>query len=311
MKECLLALLFTGILSGRLQSVRLPDESPGIKGIVRTLISAFDHADIVALGEDHESRVGSDLRIALVRDPDFVKKVRSIIVEFGSTTEQSTLDRYIRGENVSGAQLEQVWKTTTQGPDAWDTPIYSAFFAAVRDVNTKLPANSRIRVFGGDPGPGDDRGRAAPPISILKEQVYQKHGKALVIYGATHFYRTYGDVNDILNDDGKGSLMMQLEVAYPGRTFVVLPVGGPPTHLKLSGPDMADYRKFDRALKSPVRPVLVNLRLPPFRDFTAEEFIGRKLLTGRGGHGFVSVFRGSKLTLAQLGDACVYFGPAN
>src|SRR5688572_28683617 len=81
-------------------NVRLPDEASGIEGIVRALISAFDRADIVALGEAHGRRVDSDLRIALVRHPDFAKKVRSIVVEFGGTAEQATLDRYIRGENI-------------------------------------------------------------------------------------------------------------------------------------------------------------------------------------------------------------------
>ena len=47
-------------------------------------------------------------------DSDFAKKVRSVVVEFGSTTEQPALDRNIRGENGSRAQLEQVWKTTTR-----------------------------------------------------------------------------------------------------------------------------------------------------------------------------------------------------
>lgn len=140
-------------------NIRLPDESTGVDGTVRTLISAFDQVDIVALGEWHgRIRLDSDLRIALVRHPDFAKKVRSIVVEFASTTEQSTLDRYIRGENVSKAQLAQVWKTTTQAPNGiWDQPIYADFFAAVREVNSKLPAAARVRVFGGDPGPGDKR----------------------------------------------------------------------------------------------------------------------------------------------------------
>jgi hypothetical protein len=77
--------------------VRLPDESAGIDGIARTLISVFDQADIVALGETHVRRMDTDLRIAVVRHPDFARKVRSVVVEFGSTTEQPTLDRYIRG----------------------------------------------------------------------------------------------------------------------------------------------------------------------------------------------------------------------
>src|SRR6266851_4876387 len=192
--------------------VRLPDESEGMDGIARTLISAFDKADIVALGEYHQRRVDSDVRIALVRHPDFAKKVRSIVVEFGSTSEQSTLDRYIRGENVSRAQLEQVWKTTTNG--VWDSPIYADFFAAARDVNSRLPADARVRVFGGDPGPGDNRSRETAAFSVLKEQVLQKHGKALVIYGAAHFYRTL--TKDYLSSMGDDiGIARMLEIDYP------------------------------------------------------------------------------------------------
>ena len=160
-------------------NLRLPDESARIDGIVRTLISAFDQADIVALGEAHgHFRQESDLRIALVRDHDFAKQVRSIVVEFGSTTEQATLDRYIRGENVSPAQLARVCETTTQGVNGLcESTNYADFFAAVRDVNSKLAADKQVRVLGGDPGPGDNRGRETAAVAVIKEQVLEKHGK--------------------------------------------------------------------------------------------------------------------------------------
>jgi hypothetical protein len=292
-------------------NLRLPDESTGIDGITRTLISAFDQADIVALGETHGRKVDSDLRIALVRHPDFAKKVRSIVVEFGSTTEQSTLDRYIRGENISRAQLAQVWKTTTQVDNrVWDDPIYADFFAAVRDVNSKLPADARIRVLGGDPGPGDNRSRETAAVAVLKEQVLQKHAKALVIYGAAHFYRNAP--KDYWASMGKDiGIARMLEMDYPGRTLAVIPVGGP---LDLPpGAAVAidpDYRKFDRALKTQMRPVLVPLHRLPFRDFTAEEFLGGGVFNCRGPGGCVCVFKGSTLTLAQMADACVYVGRA-
>ena len=293
----------------RRATVRLPDESAGIDGIARTLISAFDHVDIVALGEAHGRKLDSDLRIAVVRHPDFAKKVRSIVVEFGSTSEQSTLDRYIRGENISPAQLAQVWRTTTQGVNGvWDSPLYADFFAAVRDVNSRLPADARIRVFGGDPGPGDNRSRETAAVSVLKEQVLQKHGKALVIYGAAHFYRTMPA--DYLSSMGEDiGIARTLEIDYPGRTFAVIPVGGrldlPPGVTLREHPD---YQKFDRALKTPVRPVLVALHRLPFRDFTAEEFIGGQVLNCRGPGGCRSVFQGSTLTLGKMADACVYLG---
>jgi hypothetical protein len=289
--------------------VSLPDESTGIDGIARALVAAFDQADVVALGEAHRRKLDSDLRIAVVRNPDFAKKVRSIVVEFGSTTEQSTLDRYTRGENVSRAQLEQVWKTTTQSANGiWDDPIYADFFAAVRDVNSKLPADARIRVFGGDPGPGDNRSRETAAVSVLKQQVLQKHGKALVIYGAAHFYRTM-DKDYLAMMGADTGIVRMLEVDYPGRTLAVIPVGGridlPPG---ASLPVSPDYKKFDRALQTPVRPVLVPLQRLPFRDFTAEEFMGNTIFNCRGPGGCVSIFKGSTLTLGQMADACVYVG---
>jgi len=268
----------------------------------------FDQFDVVALGEAHGRRLDSDLRIALVRHPDFAKKVRSIVVEFGSTTEQTTLDRYIRGENVSRAQFEQVWKTTSQaGNRIWESAIYADFFAAVREVNSTLPADARIRVFGGDPGPGDNRSRETAAVTVLKEQILQKHGKALIVYGAAHFYRAAP--KDYLSSMGKDiGIARMLEIDYPGRTFAVIPVGGRldlPPGVNVANPD---YQKLDRALKTQVRPVLVPLQRLPFRDFTGEEFLGGQVVTCVGPGGCRSVFKGSTLTLGQIADACVYVG---
>jgi len=307
-KAWVAALLCVVSLSGQSLKIHIPDETAGLDEIAQTLITAFDQADILALGEAHRRKLDSDLRIALVRHPDFAKKIRSVVVEFGSTTEQATLDRYIRGESVSRTQLEQVWKSTTQASNGvWDDPIYADFFAAVRDVNSRLPADARIRVFGGDPGPGDNRSRETAAVAVLKEQVLEKHGKALVIYGAARFYRTMP--MDYFSSVGKDiGIVRMLEMAYPGRTFAVIPVGYrwvlPPGTTQSIDPD---YRKFDRALKTQVRPVLVSLQRSPFRDFTAEEF-GGSLLNCRGPGGCVSVFKGSSLTLGQMADACVYVG---
>lgn len=115
--------------------------------------------------------------------------MRFIVVEFGSTAEQSTLDRYIRGDNVPRAQLERVWKTTSQ-PAVWESPVYVEFFAAVRDVNMKRPAAAQIQVLAGDPPAESTMSRDASALAVLKEQVLQEGGKALVIYGSGHLYRT-------------------------------------------------------------------------------------------------------------------------
>ena len=325
--------------------IGLPDEAAGRDEVVRALIAAFDRFDIVALGEVHRRRSDSDLRIALVRHPDFAKKVRSIVVEFASTTEQPTLDRYIRGEDVPSDQLAQVWRTTTQAANrVWESPIYADFFAAVRDVNSRLPADMRIRVLGGDPGPGDTRSRETAAATVLREQVLQKHGKALAVYGAGHFWRGRPMDEQFLSMQGPDiGIPRMLDIDYPGRTFAVIPLGGPdnfPPAFRQFKPDRDD-QKFDRALKSPLRPVLVSLQRPPFRDYSAEEFVDPVIIcrppatpqsssapastsrppssgsppppppppsAGLSAEGCRSVLKGSSLTLAQMADAAIYFG---
>jgi hypothetical protein len=121
------------------------------------------------------------------------------------------------------------------------------------NCNTTLTADARVRVFGGDPGPGDNRSRETAAVSVLKEQVLQKQGKALVIYGAAHFYRTMpeGYLSSMGEDIG---IARTLEIDFPGRTLVVIPVGrlDPPRGVT-RGID-PDFQKFDRALKTQVRP---------------------------------------------------------
>lgn len=325
MKSWLAPLLFASTLLGQPRNLRLPDEAAGVDMIAQALVSVFDQADIVALGEEHEWKPDSDLRIALVRHPGFAKKVRSIVVEFGRNSHQSTLDRYIRGEDVPRAELEQVWKTTQVGGGG--SPVYPAFFAAVRDVNLKLPAGARVRVFGAEGAPGSTGETTA--VTFLKQQVLQKHGKALVIYGYSHFWRTEPAVMLGLDGGGETGIVRMLEKDYPGRTVAVIPVANPKRPSPPGSPKGIDpdYHKFDRALKTPMRPVLLSLQRPPFRDFSAEEFLGNGVVVCGGTRGVpkqpkgkiplapvrvsgscVSVFQGSSLTLGQLADAVVYFG---
>lgn len=292
-------------------AVPLPDEAAGLDAIVRALVGAFDHVDVLALGEDHGRRIDSELRIALVRHPAFAQKVRSIVVEFGSVTEQPTLDRYIRGENVSSTALSRVWNTLAPGYSfsEEDARLFADFFAAVREVNAKLPTDKKIRVLGGDRGRGSTGSREATAVSILKDQVLQKQGKALVIYGAAHFYRT-APADFLARSGDDTGIIRRLDPQYAARMLSVIPIGGP------SGPAPAgvepghppEYRKFDRALKTTTRPVLVTLQRPPFRDFTAEEFIGSKLLNCLSAAKCVSAFKGSSIRLGDMVDAVIYVG---
>ncbi len=291
-----IALALTSGLFGQSAGVPLPDEPAGLDNIASALVSAFDQADIVALGEDHLRKPDSDVRIALVRHPDFPRRVRSIVVEFASAAGQSTLDRYIRGEDVPLAELEQVWTTTTTG--TWSSPVYANFFAAVRDVNTKLPLEEQIHVFAGDPGKGVNVARNAWTVSVLKKQALEKDQKALLVYGAGHLFRTRADRYSL--PPGIGGITKSLDADYPGRTFVVVTLGG-------SDPK---YKSFEQALQTSARPLLLPLKRPPFSDFAAEDFLGPKLMRRLPGGGTQWIFQGSGVRLGDTADACLYSGTA-
>ncbi len=289
----LIALTLSANLFGQSGDARLPKEAAGLENIVPALLSVFDHADVLALGEDHWRKLDSDVRIALVRHPDFPNRARFIMVEFAADPHQTTLDRYVGGEDVSAEELQQVWATTSNGQ--WDSPVYADFFAAVREVNAKLPLEKRIRVVAGDPGKGAKISRDDWAVSTLRQQVLEKGEKALVIYGAGHFFRTQAQY---ALPPGIGEISQSLDADYPGRTFVVVTLGG----------DDPKYESFERALQTSVRPVLVSLQEAPIREFAAVDFLGPKLFQQLPGGEIECIFQGSGVLLGATADAALYSG---
>src|SRR6266567_4667866 len=139
-------------------------EAAGWDKVVVGLLSAFDNADVVGL-QATRGRQGSDLRLRLIRHPDFPNKARLIVVEWGNSLYQSILDRYLRGEGVPLTELQQVWRNQTQVA-SWDSSIHAEFFAAVREVNRKLPSPKQLRVLAGD-----------PPIDWTRVQTRAEYGQ--------------------------------------------------------------------------------------------------------------------------------------
>lgn len=269
-------------------SVPLPAETVGWDNVIANLLSAFDSVDVVALGETHESKVDSDLRLRLVRDPDFPFRVRFIVVEFGNSLYQETLDKYVYGDDVPMAAVENVWRNTTRVAGA-DSPVYAEFFAAVREVNRKLPPARRLRVIAGDPPIDWDSVHAKKdfdPFFLLRgfpvsmERVAVRRGeKALVIYDAGIVKRpafpleAAADEAEIaeraeapLPSDAP-EMFKALQIAGPGRAFVVRTLTG--------------INPLQATLKSSDLPVLV-----PLTGLHATLDSG----------------------LAASADACIYFG---
>jgi hypothetical protein len=110
---------------------RLPAETAGWDNVVAALLSVFDHADVLALGEAHGRKVDAELRLHLVRHPQFVNRVQSIVVE----SRQSD---------------------------------YGGLLDAVREVNPTSPSR-KLQVIRNEPVPGQDRDAVA--IDAIRDRV--------------------------------------------------------------------------------------------------------------------------------------------
>lgn len=190
-----------------------------ISGSARAIvIGLFKNCDVVCIPERHGDKVVHDFLRDLITDTALAKAgVRDIVVEFGSERYQGVMDRYIAGGTVRKSELQKAWRETTQFL-VWDSPLYESFFRMVRDVNSKIPANRRLRVLLGDPPIEWERVRTKEDYikfgdrdfmmaSVVQREVLTKKRKALLIAGGMHLicerdpaevmpdeYRSVGDL---------------------------------------------------------------------------------------------------------------------
>ena len=189
---------------------------------IPAVLAAFDKYEIVAMSEAHGMKDEDDFILSLIRNPAFPEKVNDIAVECGNSLYQPILDRYIAGEDVPFAEVQKVWRDTTQ-PMCGTSGFFEQFFPLVRAINQKLPPGKRLRVLAGDP-PVDwsqiksvkdveKKDRDASIASVMEKDVLSKHRKALMLFGIFHLFHGGGV--------GGGNAVTIYEKDYPGRTFVV------------------------------------------------------------------------------------------
>ena len=174
--------------------------SQGSPPAVAQILDAFDKHRIVMLGEEHQSAPFYEFATQLVRAPRFAEVVNDIVLESGNVRYQAILDRYMAGEDVPRDSLVLVWRNTTQLL-AWDSPLYEGFLKTIREVNSALPRDRRVRVLVGDPPIDWSATNAATDIprsygyrdwqglAVLEQEVLARGRRALVIIGGTHLYR--------------------------------------------------------------------------------------------------------------------------
>ncbi|HEY4100350.1 MAG TPA: alpha/beta hydrolase-fold protein [Gemmatimonadales bacterium] len=200
---------------------------------VAGLVAAFAQHPVVAIAEAHSLREAGDLYVALVRDPEFQRTVNDIVVEFASRQSQALLDRYVvAGDSVAEDTLRTIWRNTTKVA-GWDSPVYTRWLTAIRDVNRKLPAGHRIRVLAGDTRvdwqalhtPADWAALGDNNVSfadVIINDVLKKRHKALVVLGSNHLMHGGSP------RDGTPNTTSRVEAQFPGAMYVALEFTGWP-----------------------------------------------------------------------------------
>jgi len=190
------------------------------------VLAAFDRYEVVGMGIlSYANQDFDDFILALIRNRAFPGKVNNIEVECGNSLYQPVLDRYIAGEDVPLAEVQQVWRNTTQ-PFCGVTTFYEELYPLVRRLNQSLPAAQRMRVLAGDPPVDWSKVRRVEDLrpfmdrdaniaAVMEREVLAKHRKALMIFGALH-----------LMHGGRGAVSMYEADGHPGVTFVVIAHNG-------------------------------------------------------------------------------------
>jgi hypothetical protein len=198
---------------------------PKPQNAVRAIVDFFDRFPIIAIGEGHSLQEAGNFYVSLVKDPGFQSKVNDIVIEFGSRLSQPIIDRYIDGDEVPLADLQQVWRNTTK-VFAFESPIYAQLLAEIRNANRGLAREHRLRVLAGD-SPIDWRKvtthgqwESYQPndlsfAEVINEQALAHQRKALVIMGGSHVSKSSDPTRD-------PNTTILVERKHPGTVYVVL-----------------------------------------------------------------------------------------
>jgi len=189
--------------------------------------------------------------LALIRDRRLSTVVNDLVVEDGNARYQGLMDRYIRGEAVPFSELRQVWENQAvpQSAIGRDTVIPEVY-RTVREVNSSLPRERKLRVLLGDPPidwdavktPADYRPwmemRDSHPAALIQLEVLARQRRALVIYGQMHAQRKQMASNYEMETWQAQTMVSILERTTPTTVFSVW---WEPDLAKLL-PDVASWR---------------------------------------------------------------------
>lgn len=192
----LVVLVWPCFVSGQVIDADRPEPRPA--PAIEFVLAAFDKYDVVAIAESHGNATEHRFLQALISHPELPKRVNDIVIEFGNSLYQETLDRYILGADVPFEELCLVWRNTPASPlQTWDSPVYFEFLKTVREINRDLRKKRKIRVWASErpidwskiESPAEHRPfleRSEYPAMITRDRVLAHGRKALLIRGGVH-----------------------------------------------------------------------------------------------------------------------------
>ena len=186
------------------QPVSAPAASmpPRVRDATAAMVDAINTQRIVMFGETHANKQEYAWLCSLVRDPAFHARVDDIVIEFGNSLYQKSVDRWIAGEDVPMAQVEKAWRNVV-GSVGPVSPVYAQFYQAVRESN-RMSGSHKVRLLLGDPYADWEKITDAEGLGpfvthrdewyaqVVKDEVLAKGHRALLIMGAGHFRRSNG-----------------------------------------------------------------------------------------------------------------------
>lgn len=279
----------------------------------KAMAGLFQTHDIVLFGEVHGSKQEYAWLCQLVNSPEFDDRVDDIVVEFGNSLYQDTVDRYVAGEDVPFDQVQNAWRNmiASVGPVS---PVYGSLYQAVREANLTRRSKHQIRLVMGSP-PGDwDKIKSSADLAPyeakreqwyvqqVRSQVLAKHHRALLIMGAGHFLRGEAQVlrDELLMQQHRPVPPLDNSQLGPGFIEQELRAAGANPYLVIFGTNAIDDRgDMDKRFASWRTPALVPLSNNWVGALPAQPVIS-------GGHAAAT-----PLTLANEADALIYVAPCS
>lgn len=280
--------------------------SPKVENATADVLNAFEAHDIVMFGEIHGNKQEYEFLRSLVATPEFADRVDDIVLEFGNSLYQKSVDRYISGEDIPLEQVQRAWRNLV-GAIGPPSPVYATLYQAVRETNLKRKGKHQMRVLCADPYIDwervKDREDIAPYLGnrdqwytqVVKDEVLAKHHRALLIMGWGHFLRRPAA------EQRSPSIEQQLRLA------------GASTYLVVAGTNTnGGYDDIDHRFDAWTAPVMV-----PLADGWTGELPAMPVLSGGtvplrfSGPNSAAPGAGSPppVKLKDAADALLYLGP--